>query len=74
VASEKIGQNLHRAGHGYVQEAAQRFKEELKMMLLGYPDTQARWYFELKKQWQLCWRMKRQFLKPLKPQTLEWIT
>jgi len=45
-----------------------------KQMLIGDPDTQARWYFELKKQWQLAVQDEVQFLNPLKPQTLEWIT
>jgi hypothetical protein len=43
-------------------------------MLLGDPDAQARWYFELKKQWLLALQNEVQFLNPLKPQTLEWIT
>jgi len=45
-----------------------------KLMLLGDPDTQARWYFQLKKTWQLALENEAQFLNPLKPQTLEWIT
>ncbi len=31
-------------------------------------------YFELRKQWQLALQNEVQFLNPLKPQTLEWIT
>jgi phenylpropionate dioxygenase-like ring-hydroxylating dioxygenase large terminal subunit len=45
-----------------------------KQMLLGDQDTQARWYFELKKQWQLAVQDQVRFINPLKPQTLEWIT
>jgi phenylpropionate dioxygenase-like ring-hydroxylating dioxygenase large terminal subunit len=45
-----------------------------KLMLLGDPDAQARWYFELKKAWQLALENETQFLNPLKAQALEWIT
>jgi hypothetical protein len=83
VALEKIGQNLHRAGRESFLPAARAdifnkvskgLQNNPKMMLLGDPNTQARWYFELKKAWQLALENETQFLNPLKAQALEWIT
>jgi hypothetical protein len=45
-----------------------------KLMLIGDPDTQARWYLELKKQWQRAQLNKTPFVNPLKAQTLQWVT
>jgi phenylpropionate dioxygenase-like ring-hydroxylating dioxygenase large terminal subunit len=72
---------LKRLGKTFIGQDRDIFKKlsrglqnDPKQMLLGDPDTQARWYFELKKQWQLALQNEAQFLNPLKPQTLEWIT
>jgi hypothetical protein len=43
-------------------------------MLLGDPDTQARWYYELKKQWNVSIAEGTPFENTLKGQTLRWIT
>ena len=40
-------------------------------MLLGDPDTQARWYYELKKQWNVSLQDKAPFVNTLAPATLE---
>jgi phenylpropionate dioxygenase-like ring-hydroxylating dioxygenase large terminal subunit len=64
-----IGQDV-----GIFEKLSKGLENNPKIMLLGDPDTQARWYFELKKRWQLTLENKTQFLNPLKPQTLEWIT
>jgi phenylpropionate dioxygenase-like ring-hydroxylating dioxygenase large terminal subunit len=72
---------LKRLGNTFIGQDVDMFKKlrkglqnNPKLMLLGDPDAQARWYFELKKQWQLALENEAQFLNPLKPQTLEWIT
>ncbi len=45
-----------------------------KVMLVGDPDAQARWYFELKKQWKLAQDTQTDFVNPLSPATLRWVT
>ena len=44
------------------------------LMLLGEPDTQARWYYELKKQWNVSLQENTPFENTLKEQTLHWVT
>lgn len=44
------------------------------LMLLGDPDTQAKWYYELKKQWHQSQETKAPFVNTLQPQTLRWVT
>lgn len=44
------------------------------LMLLGDPDTQARWYYELKKQWNVSLQEKTPFVNTLDPATLYWVT
>jgi len=56
----------------------QRLREGLDtdptLMLLGDPDTQARWYYELKKQWSVAQESKSEFVNTLSPGTLYWVT
>jgi hypothetical protein len=56
----------------------QRLREGLDadptLMLLGEPDTQARWYYELKKQWNVAQENKTEFVNTLSPAVLHWIT
>ena len=56
------------------EKLSKGLQSEPKLMLLGDPDAQARWYFDLKKRWHLSIEQKTQFSNPLKPQTLSWIT
>jgi len=44
------------------------------LMLLGDPDTQAKWYYELKKQWNVSLENKTPFVNTLKPALLHWVT
>jgi len=44
------------------------------LMLLGEPDAQARWYHELKRQWDLSQQNKTPFVNPVEKKTLHWIT
>ena len=43
-------------------------------MLVGDPDTQARWYYELKKQWNKSQEENVPFVNTLQPQKLKWVT
>src|SRR5690606_31673555 len=52
----------------------QRLREGLDanppLMLLGDPDTQAKWYYELKRQWNMAQENKTPFVNTLEPGTL----
>lgn len=42
------------------------------LMLINDADTQAKWYFRLKREWQVAQAEGRPFRNPLKPATLRW--
>lgn len=44
------------------------------LMLIGEPDTQARWYHEIKRQWQKAQQDNAPFVNPIEPQKLHWVT
>lgn len=64
-----IGQDLH-----VFRKLREGLDTNPTLMLLGDPDTQAKWYYELKKQWHQAQENKAPFVNTLKPQTLHWIT
>ena len=68
------GQTIRCCYHGWVFDCTGTCQKNPKLMLLGDPDAQARWYFELKKTWRLALEQGTEFLHPLKSQTLRWIT
>ena len=45
-----------------------------KLMLVGDPDTQARWYYELKKQWNKAQEENVPFVNTLETEKLKWVT
>ena len=45
-----------------------------KLLLVGDPDAQARWYFDLKRQWTRAQEAKAPFENPLTATTLRWVT
>lgn len=45
-----------------------------KLLLIGDPDAQARWYYELKRQWVKSQETQTPFVNPLSPATLRWTT
>ena len=49
-------------------------KSAPKLLLIGDPDAQARWYHELKKQWFLAKENPVDFINTLSPATLKWTT
>jgi phenylpropionate dioxygenase-like ring-hydroxylating dioxygenase large terminal subunit len=71
---KRLGKTFIRQDLDIFRKLSTGLQSNPKQMLLGDPDTQARWYFELKKQWQLAVQDQVEFINPLKPQTLEWIT
>lgn len=64
-----IGQDL-----GVFMKLREGLDTNPTIMLLGEPDAQARWYYELKKQWNVSLENKTPFVNTLKPATLHWIT
>ena len=42
------------------------------LMLIDDADTQAKWYYQLKKEWAACVEQKRPFKNPVKAKTLRW--
>lgn len=64
-----IGQDL-----GVFEKLKRGLETNPTLMLLGEPDTQAKWYYELKKKWTQSVEEKTPFTNPLQPQTLHWIT
>jgi phenylpropionate dioxygenase-like ring-hydroxylating dioxygenase large terminal subunit len=49
-------------------------KSNPTLMLIGEPDTQARWYYEIKRLYQKAQQDNVPFENPVKPQTLHWVT
>jgi phenylpropionate dioxygenase-like ring-hydroxylating dioxygenase large terminal subunit len=49
-------------------------KSRPKLMLIGDPDAQARWYLDLKKQWHIAQETGNPFVNPLAPATLRWVS
>jgi phenylpropionate dioxygenase-like ring-hydroxylating dioxygenase large terminal subunit len=44
------------------------------LSLIGEPDTQARWYYEIKRTWGKAQQNNEPFVNPVEPQTLRWVT
>ncbi len=44
------------------------------LMLIGEPDTQSRWYYEIKRLYQKSQQDQQPFVNPVKSQTLHWVT
>ncbi len=49
-------------------------KSNPTLMLIGEPDTQARWYYEIKRLYQKAQQDNVPFENPVKSQTLHWVT
>lgn len=64
-----IGQDV-----GVFHKLAKGLENNPTLMLVGEPDTQARWYYELKKQWKAAQEQGTEFNNPLKSETLRWVT
>lgn len=64
-----IGQDL-----GVFQKLKEGLETNPTLMLLGDPDAQARWYYELKMSWSNALAESKPFTNPLSLQSLKWIT
>jgi phenylpropionate dioxygenase-like ring-hydroxylating dioxygenase large terminal subunit len=69
LATTFICQDVH-----VFEKLRKGLESDPKLMLIGDPDTQARWYFELKKHWNAAQANNSEFINPLQPQRLKWIT
>jgi len=69
LAAAFICQDVH-----VFEKLRKGLESDPKLMLLGDADTQARWYFELKKHWHAAQANGTEFVNPLQPQRLKWIT
>jgi len=64
-----IGQDV-----GVFNKLAKGLETDPPLMLVGEPDAQARWYYELKKQWRAAQEQGTEFRNPLKAEILHWVT
>jgi phenylpropionate dioxygenase-like ring-hydroxylating dioxygenase large terminal subunit len=64
-----IGQDV-----GVFQKLAKGLEADPPLMLVGEPDAQARWYYEMKKQWRAAQEQGTEFRNPLQAETLHWVT
>jgi phenylpropionate dioxygenase-like ring-hydroxylating dioxygenase large terminal subunit len=72
---------LARLGRAFICQDVRVFRKlqkglasQPKLMLIGDPDAQARWYLDLKKQWQLAQQNGSAFVNPVAATTLRWVT
>jgi hypothetical protein len=49
-------------------------KSNPTLMLIGEPDAQAKWYYEIKRLWQKAQQDNSPFQNPVSEQTLRWVT
>ncbi len=64
-----IGQDL-----GIFRKLKKGLQNQPNLLLVGEPDAQARWYHELKKQWQKAQQENTPFQNTLLKSTLHWVT
>ena len=69
LGKQFIGQDL-----GVFHKLSEGLKSKPTLMLLGEPDMQARWYYEIKRVYALSQQNNVPFENPVKPQTLHWVT
>jgi len=70
----QLGKQFIHQDLGVFEKLSEGLKSKPTLMLLGEPDLQARWYHELKRQWDLSQQNKTPFVNPVEPKTLHWIT
>jgi phenylpropionate dioxygenase-like ring-hydroxylating dioxygenase large terminal subunit len=69
-----LGKQFIHQDLGVFRKLSEGLKSKPTLMLLGEPDDQARWYMELKRQWDLSLQNKTPFVNPVQPKKLHWIT
>jgi phenylpropionate dioxygenase-like ring-hydroxylating dioxygenase large terminal subunit len=69
LGKQFIGQDL-----GVFNKLNEGLQSKPTLSLIGEPDLQARWYYEIKRLWALSQQNNEPFVNPVKPQTLHWVT
>jgi phenylpropionate dioxygenase-like ring-hydroxylating dioxygenase large terminal subunit len=69
-----LGKQFIHQDLGVFQKLKEGQESKPTLMLLGEPDAQARWYYELKRAWSLSVQNKTPFVNPIDAKTLHWIT
>ena len=69
LGKQFIGQDL-----GVFNKLNEGLKANPTLTLIGEPDTQARWYYEIKRLWSKAQQNNEPFVNPVEPQTLRWVT
>lgn len=69
-----LGKQFIHQDLGVFEKLKRGLETDPTLMLLGEPDLQARWYYELKRRWEAAQQNKSEFVNPVTPQTLHWIT
>lgn len=64
-----IGQDL-----GVFNKLSEGLQSNPTLSLIGEPDTQARWYYEIKRLWGKAQQNNEPFVNPVEAQTLRWVT
>ncbi len=71
---KKLGQQFIGQDLGVFRKLGEGLKSKPTLMLIGEPDMQARWYYEIKRLWVLSQQNNEPFVNPVKEQTLHWVT
>ncbi len=69
LGKQFIGQDL-----GVFKKLGEGLKSKPTLMLIGEPDMQARWYYEIKRHWSLAQQNNEPFVNPIHAQVLHWVT
>jgi phenylpropionate dioxygenase-like ring-hydroxylating dioxygenase large terminal subunit len=69
-----LGKKFIHQDLGVFRKLQQGLESQPTLMLLGEPDAQARWYHELKRQWDLSQQNGTPFENPVPKKTLHWVT
>ena len=69
LGKQFIGQDL-----GVFNKLNEGLQSKPTLSLIGEPDLQARWYYEIKRLWALSQQNNEPFINPVKAQTLHWVT
>jgi phenylpropionate dioxygenase-like ring-hydroxylating dioxygenase large terminal subunit len=69
LGKQFIGQDL-----GVFHKLNEGLQSHPTLTLIGEPDMQARWYYEIKRHWHKAQQNDEPFVNPIQPQTLHWVT
>ncbi len=71
---KKLGKNFISQDLDVFRKLNKGLQSNPTLMLIGEPDAQAKWYFEIKRLWQKSQQDKTPFVNPVQEQTLHWVT